>query len=134
MKINTKNKIETSFNMASMTDIVFLLLIFLLITANDRPKVIPVDLPLSTNQKTESVQVNVTVTANLQYYVEGKCVPFNRLKDVLQERLEKTFSKVVVLHMDKRLSIAHMVMIADIANQLDASVLMATDFKKSNEG
>ncbi|WP_339044411.1 ExbD/TolR family protein [Cardinium endosymbiont of Tipula unca] len=119
--------------MASMTDIIFLLLIFLLITANYKPKAIPVDLPLSTNEKTVSAQVNVTVTANLRYYVEGKCVSFSQLKNVLQEQLEKTCSKVVVLHMDKSLSIAHMVMIADIANQLEASVSMATDFNKSNE-
>ncbi|TDG95534.1 ExbD/TolR family protein [Cardinium endosymbiont of Culicoides punctatus] len=130
MKISTKNKIDVSFNMASITDIVFLLLIFLLITSTYRHKVIPVNLPISTNDKTESAQVNVTITNNLQYYVEGKRVPFNQLKDVLQERLEKTLSKVVVLHMDKNLSIAHMVMVADIANQLEASVLMATDFEK----
>lgn len=130
MKISTKNKIDPSFSMASMTDIVFLLLIFLLITASYSPKALPVDLPLSTNEKTESAQVNVTVTAQLVYYVEGKQVPFNRLHNVLEDLLVKTSSKVVVLHMDKRLSIADMVKIADIANRLGAAVSLATEFDK----
>lgn len=133
MKVNTKNKIDASFSMASMTDIVFLLLIFLLITASYSPKALPVDLPLSTNEKTASVHVNVTVTAQLAYYVEGKRVAFDRLHPVLQDVLAKTSSKVVVLHMDKKLSIAHMVKIADIANRLGAAVSLATEFEKNNE-
>ncbi|WP_342265620.1 ExbD/TolR family protein [Cardinium endosymbiont of Philonthus spinipes] len=130
MKISTKNKIDASFSMASMTDIIFLLLIFLLITANYSPKALPVDLPLSTNERTESVQVHVTVTAQLAYYVEGKRVPFNRLQNVLEDALSKTSSKVVLLHMDKGLSIAHMVKVADIANKLGAAVSLATEFEK----
>ncbi len=131
MKISTKNKIDASFSMASMTDIIFLLLLFLLITANYSPKALPVDLPLSTNEKTESVQVNVTVTAQLAYYVEGKRVSFGQLYNALEDVLAKTSSKVVVLHMDKKLSIAHMVSVADIANRLGAAVSIATEFDKT---
>lgn len=129
MKINTKNKIDASFSMASMTDIVFLLLIFLLITAQYSPKALPVDLPLSTNQKTESRQVNVTVTAQLVYYVEKRSVTFSQLQTVLQDALLATSSKIVVLHMDKKLSIADMIKVADIANSLGASVSIATAFQ-----
>ena len=130
MKISTKNKIDASFSMASMTDIIFLLLIFLLITASYSPKALPVDLPLSTNEKTESAQVNVTVTAQPAYYVEGKRVAFNQLQNVLRDLLVKTSSKVVVLHMDKRLSIAHMIKVADIVNGLGAAVSIATQFER----
>lgn len=130
MKVSTKNKIDASFSMASMTDIIFLLLIFLLITTSYSPKALPIDLPLSTNERTEPVQVNVTVTAQLAYYVEGKRVAFNQLQNVLQDVLAKTSSKVVLLHMDKGLSIAHMVKVADIANKLGAAVSIATEFEK----
>ncbi|MGI2298265.1 ExbD/TolR family protein [Candidatus Cardinium hertigii] len=134
MKISTKNKIDASFSMASMTDIVFLLLIFLLITASYGPQVLPVELPSSTNEKTESIHVNVTVTAQLTYYVDGKRVVFNQLHNVLQDLLAKRSSKVVVLYMDKSLSIAHMVKIADIVNRLGATVSIATEFEKKYEG
>ncbi|AXI24093.1 Biopolymer transport protein exbD [Cardinium endosymbiont of Sogatella furcifera] len=130
MKISTKNKINASFSMASMTDIIFLLLIFLLITASYNPKALPVDLPLSTNEKTESAAINVTITAQLVYYVEGKRVAFHQLQNVLQDILAKTSNKVVVLHMDKGLAIAHMVKVADMANQLGAAVAIATEFEK----
>lgn len=130
MKVSTKNKIDASFSMASMTDIIFLLLIFLLITTSYSPKALPVDLPLSTNERTEPVQVNVTVTAQSAYYVEGKRVAFSQLQNVLQDLLAKTSSKVVLLHMDKGLSIAHMVKVADIANKLGAAVSIATEFEK----
>ncbi|MGI2299336.1 ExbD/TolR family protein [Candidatus Cardinium hertigii] len=133
MKISTRNKIDTSFSMASMTDIVFLLLIFLLITASYGPQVLPVDLPQSTNEKRESLHVNVTVTAELTYYVDGKRVAFNRLHNVLEDLLAKRSSKVVVLYMDKRLSIAHMVKIADVVNRLGATVSIATEFEKNHE-
>ncbi|MGI2257358.1 ExbD/TolR family protein [Candidatus Cardinium hertigii] len=133
MKISTKNKIDASFSMASMTDIVFLLLIFLLITSSYAPQVLPVDLPQSTNEKRESLYVSVTVTAQFTYYVDGKRVAFNQLHNVLQDLLAKRRCKVVVLYMDKRLSIAHMVKIADIVNRLGATVSIATEFEKSHE-
>ncbi|ROT46955.1 ExbD/TolR family protein [Candidatus Cardinium hertigii] len=129
MKISTQNKIDASFSMASMTDIIFLLLIFMLITANNSPKAIPVDLPLSTNEKTTSGQINVTVTDKLQYYVEKQRVTFDQLPMVLQDKLAKTSSKIVVLNMDNQLSIAQMVKIADIANTLGAAVSIATEQK-----
>ena len=49
---------------------------------------------------------------------------------VLRKQLESKSSKVVLLHMDKSLSIAHMVNIADIATELGAEVSLATQFDK----
>ena len=130
MKISTKNKIETSFSMASMTDIVFLLLIFLLITARYTPQAIPVDLPLSTNEKVVLAEVHISITKTLQYYLEGEIVTLEQLENLLQEQLKRKSSKVVVLHMDQALSIAHMIKIADIATALGASVSIATELGK----
>ena len=130
MKITMQNKINPSFNMASMTDVIFLLLIFLLVTANPTSKAIPIDLPLSKQEKAIPATVNVSVTKTLQYYVEDQPVDFNQLAVVLRKQLESKSSKVVLLHMDKSLSIAHMVNIADIATELGAEVSLATQFDK----
>ncbi|MBX9889694.1 MAG: biopolymer transporter ExbD [Amoebophilaceae bacterium] len=130
MKINMKNKINPSFNMASMTDVIFLLLIFLLVTAHPTSKAIPIDLPLSKQEKTAPAAVNVSVTKTLQYYVEDQPVDFNQLAVVLRKQLERKSSKVVLLHIDKSLSIAHMVNIADVATGLGAEVSLATQFEK----
>lgn len=130
MKIGIKNRIDPSFSMVSMADLVFLLLIFLLITKNYHTKVVPVDLPLSASEKTVQKEVSVVITARLHYYVEGKRVVLGQLQDTLALQLAKIPNKVVVLHMDKRLSIAHMVVVADIAHKLGATVSIATELKK----
>jgi biopolymer transport protein ExbD len=130
MKINTRNKIEASFSMASMTDVIFLLLIFLLITSHNKPKALPVNLPISSNKKIATSHINVIITAKLEYYVEGHAVSFNQLEKVLHTRLAQTSNKIVLLHMDKQLSIAHMVKVADIITTLGATVSLATELDK----
>ena len=131
MKLSIKNKVNPSFSMASMTDIIFLLLIFLLISTHYHSKAIPVDLPLSTNEKTISNPINVTMTAQLEYYVEENKIPFHQLHNVLQAKLIESEHKAIVLHIDKGLSIANMVQIADIAIQLGASFSIATEFSNA---
>ncbi|AWN82300.1 ExbD/TolR family protein [Candidatus Cardinium hertigii] len=126
MLIKVKNKIDSSFNMASMTDVLCLLLIFVLIGSKYHTQAIPINLPLSTNKKTAVAPVHITVTAALQYYIEGNIVPFPQLEQLLQAKLAKASHKMVVLHMDRRLAIAHMVKVADIAHRLEASVALAT--------
>ena len=129
MKIITKNKIAPSFNMVSMTDIMFLLLIFLLITVHPNSKAMLVDLPLSSNEKETMASIHITVTDGLQYYVDQQLVGFNQLYPVLQSKLAHIPDKNIVLHMDKKLSIANMVQVADIVNRLGGTVSLATEFK-----
>jgi len=116
--------------MVSMTDVIFLLVIFLLVTSNYTSKAIPVDLPLSKNEKVALAEVSLSVTKTLQYYVDGKLVPFEQLEDILRIQLDKKSSKMVVLHMDKVLSIDNMVKVADIATGLGAEVSIATQFEQ----
>jgi biopolymer transport protein ExbD len=131
MQIRTKNTLNASFSMASMTDVLFLLLIFLVIAARHTPTAIPVDLPVSSNEKTTSSEVHVTVTKQLHYYVEGQQLPFDQLSQRLKEQLEEKSSNLVVLHMDQTLSIAQMVAVSDVANKLGATVSIATTLKRT---
>ncbi len=131
MQIRTRNTLNPSFSMASMTDVLFLLLIFLVVAARHAPKAIPVDLPVSSNQKTTCAEVHVTVTKQLHYYLEGQQLVFDQLPRRLKEQLEKKSSKLVVLHMDQTLSVAHMVAVADVANKLGATVSIATTLKQT---
>lgn len=131
MQIRTRNTLNPSFSMASMTDVLFLLLIFLVVAARHAPKAIPVDLPVSSNQKTTCAEVHVTVTKQLHYYLEGQQLVFDQLPRRLKEQLEKKSSNLVVLHMDQTLSVAHMVAVADVANKLGATVSIATTLKQT---
>jgi biopolymer transport protein ExbD len=128
MKLNTKHKIDTQFSMSSMTDIVFLLLIFFMLTVSSvAPQALPIeiDLPLSSNADTLLPQVNVMITADLTYYVDDQKTTRERLEGLLQQKLS-TAQRLVLLQVDKSVPIAHMIYVTDIAASLHAKVAVAT--------
>jgi biopolymer transport protein ExbD len=128
MKLTTKHKIDTQFSMSSMTDIVFLLLIFFMLTVSSvAPQALPIeiDLPLSSNADTLLPQVNVMITADLTYYVDHRKTTRERLEGLLQQKL-RTAQRLVLLQVDKSVPIAHMIYVTDIAASLNAKVAVAT--------
>jgi biopolymer transport protein ExbD len=111
-----------------MTDIVFLLLIFFMLTVSSvAPQALPIeiDLPLSSNADTLLPQVNVMITADLTYYVDDQKTTRERLEGLLQQKLS-TAQRLVLLQVDKSVPIAHMIYVTDIAASLHAKVAVAT--------
>lgn len=130
MEISRIRKKNIRFSMTSMTDIIFILLIFVVVVARYVPNAIPIDLPESINTTESPDGVHVTVTSDHKYYVEGKIYPFEQLKQAIKDQLDGKKQKVVVLHMDRKLTIDRMTKVADIATILGAHVSLET---KSNE-
>jgi biopolymer transport protein ExbD len=126
MKLSSKNKIDPAFSMASMTDLIFLLLIFFMLTSSFvTPSGLPVNLPSSKASKIEVQKISVTITEDLQYFVNEKKVSRTLLEGELKSRLgSKTGS--VVLHIDKSVPAEHLVYVAGIASSLEAKVVIAT--------
>jgi biopolymer transport protein ExbD len=127
MQLNRKNKVSTEFNMASMTDLVFLLLIFFMLTSNFvTPSGMPVNLP-TTNKETpmQTVKTTVTITEDLRYFVNNKESSVNAVEYDLKT-LMKGDENVIVLHVDKSVPTEHFVKVASIANALGAKVSLAT--------
>ena len=126
MKLSTRYKIDPYFSMSSMTDIVFLLLIFFMLTVSSvTPQALPVDLPTSNNADILLPQVNVTITADLNYYVDQQKTPSEQLEGLLKQKLAKG-QRFVLLQVDKSVPIAHMIYVTDIAASLQAKVAVAT--------
>ena len=77
MALRTRNKVNPNFSMSSMTDIVFLLLIFFMVTSTlIAPTALKLLLPKSSNQvSAEKPIVTVSITTDLQYAVMDKIVP-----------------------------------------------------------
>jgi biopolymer transport protein ExbD len=126
MDLKTKHKIESAFNFSSMTDIIFLLLIFFMLTASFvTPSGLPVNLPASKASTIVMQQVSVTITPNLTYYVNDKSTPVTQLESALAREL-KGQEGVVVLHVDKSVPVEHLVRVAGIATSLKAKVTIAT--------
>ena len=126
MNFSSKNKVDPSFSMASMTDLIFLLLIFFMLTSSFvTPSGLPVNLPSSKASSIEVQKISVTVTKDLQYYVNDKRVSKAMLEGELKSLLTPG-SGSVILHIDKSVASEHLVYVAGIATSLNAKVVLAT--------
>jgi biopolymer transport protein ExbD len=85
MAIGSRNKVNAQFSMSSMTDIVFLLLIFFMVTSTQiAPNGLQVTLPKSSSQMSERPTVSVSINSNLQFAVNTEIVPFEELETRLR--------------------------------------------------
>jgi biopolymer transport protein ExbD len=126
MNLQTRNKVDSAFNMASMTDLIFLLLIFFMLTSSFvTPSGLPVNLPTSKASTIEVQKVSITVTKDLQFFVNEKKVTRNSLETELKKELSG-ISGVVILHIDESVPTKELVFVAGIATSLEAKVSIAT--------
>ncbi|MFD2998942.1 ExbD/TolR family protein [Pontibacter toksunensis] len=127
MNIRSKNRINAEFSMSSMTDIIFLLLIFFMLTSNFvTPSGLPVSLPSSKTSDIVMQKISVTITEDLKYYLNEKPVSLEEIEPQLTALLQGTEEGAVVLHVDKSVPVEHLVKVAGIAKNLNASVTLAT--------
>ena len=126
MNLQSRNKIDPAFSMASMTDLIFLLLIFFMLTSSFvPPSGLPVNLPTSIASTIEVQKVSVTVTKELQFFVNEKRVSRALLEGELKSKLAGP-NGVVVLHIDESVPTRDLVYVAGIATSLEAKVSIAT--------
>ena len=137
MAIKSRNKRKIDFNTSSMSDLVFLLLIFFMLTSTlVAPNAIKLLLP-SSNSKTMSKQtVTVYVDDNNQYYVGEKRVSESELKTEIFVELADQIEGTVVIRSDKSVAVQYIVNIIDAVNEINKDtdnkhkVLLATSNKK----
>jgi biopolymer transport protein ExbD len=126
MGLQQKNKVDASFSMSSMTDIIFLLLIFFMLTSSFiTPSGLSVNLPSSETSDIVMQEVTVSVTKDLQFSVNDQLTSREQLKSVLTPLLEGKKGQVV-LHLDKEVPVEYLVEIGGIAAGLGANVSIAT--------
>ncbi|SFN89241.1 outer membrane transport energization protein ExbD [Bizionia echini] len=126
MNIRGRNKVTPEFNMSSMTDIVFLLLIFFMIASTlVTTSAIDILLP-NANGKTENKKsVAVSITKDLRYYVDQKLVGESMLEGELLSALSSQEKPTVVLRAEKSVPVDNVVKVMDIANRNKIKVILA---------
>ena len=130
MNLKANNKINPLFSMSSMTDIIFLLLIFFMLTASFiTPSGLPVSLPSSKSSTIVIQKVSVTITKDLKYFVNDKEVNISDIEIHLRDEIGDK-EGLVVLHCDKNVPVEHLVNVAGIATSLEAKVTIATQPSK----
>ena len=128
MSLRTRNKASAMFNMSSLTDIIFLLLIFFLLTSTlVQPNAVKLLLPNS-NSKTQARQtVAVAINADLQYHVNNKRVSASQLPSTLRRAVENEQEASVVLYADKSVPVDHVVRVMNVARDLKVQMVLATE-------
>lgn len=111
-----------------MTDIVFLLLIFFMVTfTSSVHSRLRIELPKSRSADAIARTVDVSIASDLRCRVNGTEVVYTQLPKVLADELKRAASKSVLLRVDKSVPVEHLVRVADVANSLEANVSIATD-------
>jgi len=127
MGFQSKNKVDPTFNMSSMTDMIFLLLIFFMLTSNFvTPSGLDISVPSSKASKKVLPKINVSIDKDFKYYVNEVNIPLDLLEDELRYQLSGEEQGVVVISIDKEVPVQYLVNVAGIATKLKAKVTLAT--------
>lgn len=130
MKLKSRSSSTASFEMSSMTDLIFLLLLFfVLISTLIVPNVnaLKLTLPNSvTSDKTKNIKVSVAITENGQYFLNNQPVQIENLLPILKNFLADKTNPVVILHAQKTVPIENVVKVMDVANKLKVKLVLAT--------
>lgn len=130
MALKRSSKISAEFSMSSMTDLVFLLLIFFMITSTlVHPNALKLLLPKSANQTSAKPLTTVAISKDLRYYVETKQVPFDQLEAVLQQKLGDNPDIYISLHVDENVPMKEVVKVMNIAKDNKYKLILATRAK-----
>ncbi|NNE03988.1 MAG: biopolymer transporter ExbD [Eudoraea sp.] len=124
MKLKGRNKISPEFSMSSMTDIVFLLLIFFMLTANS-PNALDLLLPKAKGKSTNTQNVSVSINRNLEYFVNKEQINGEYIEIELKKALEGKENPTIILRAEESVAIKEAVNVMDIANRNSYKVILA---------
>lgn len=124
MKLKGRNKVSPDFSMSSMTDIVFLLLIFFMLTANS-PNALDLLLPKAKGKSTNTQNVSVSIDKNLQYFVNNQRINGDYIEVELKKALDGQDKPTIILRAEESVAIKEAVNVMDIANRNNYKVILA---------
>ena len=133
MALKRRNRVEATFAMSSMTDLIFLLLLFFVMASTmSSPNDIKINLPTArAKTTTKQVVAKVSIDNLGNYYVAlGRQKPVTISVDELEGYLssiqQQDSSMYVALHADQDIPYRDVVHVLDIANQHKMKIVIAT--------
>lgn len=132
MALKRQNKIDPSFSMASMTDIIFLLLLFFMVTSTVvHPNAIKILLPESKQQTSAKPLSRIIIDKNLHYYVafgneKERQVAFSDIEPFLRRTIQKNPDMFVALYADEKIPYRELVRVLNICNNNQFKLVLAT--------
>ena len=127
MNLRGRNKVNPNFNMSSMTDIVFLLLIFFMLTSTlVSPNALKLLLPNSKAKTLEKQTISVSINADIHFYINENRVDEKNLEQEISNVIKDSEEPAIILHADKSVDIEHVVKVMDIAYRNEYKIVLAT--------
>jgi biopolymer transport protein ExbD len=126
MNLRGRNKVSPEFSMSSMTDIVFLLLVFFLLTSPSiTPEALDLLLPSAGGKTQTQGKVTVSISKEGVFYVDATQVPEEALETRILSVLQGKEKPTIMLRSDKDASVRHSVRVMDIANRNKIQIVLA---------
>jgi biopolymer transport protein ExbD len=131
MSIKRKYKISTEFSLASMSDLVFLLLIFFMLASTlVAPNALKLLLPQSNNQTAAKPVTTISITKDLQYYINDngnqRKVNFLEIEPYLKVKFGGKPDTYISLHTDRSVPVEQVVKVMNIARKNEFKLILAT--------
>ena len=127
MGLRSRNKVSANFNMSSMTDIVFLLLIFFMLTSTlVSPNALKLLLPSSKAKTLEKQTISISITKDIDFYINEQKVTAASIEQELKLLINNEVEPAIILHTDKTVAIEHVVKVMDIAYRNKYKIVLAT--------
>ena len=132
MNLRKRQRGNVEVHTSALNDIMFfLLLFFLLASAVANPNVVKLFLPRSSSgQSIPQKTINVSITKDLEYYVEKKQVNAEDLYQSIEVYQKASPDLTIILYADRTIAIENVIELTDIANKLKVKLVLATETKK----
>ena len=132
MNFKKRKRGTVEVHTSALNDIMFfLLLFFLLASAVANPNVVKLFLPRSSSgQSIPQKTINISITKDLEYFVEKKPVALADLYKSIEVYQRRAPELTIILYADRTIAIENVVEITDIANKLKVKLVLATETKK----
>lgn len=130
MDLGQRNKVSVTGNMSSMTDLVFLLLIFFIILSTLASNGVQVDLPQSKGSTGVNAKVTVSIKPDMTYYVNSGQVEKEKLESLLTIKMANTQDQVLYLEIDKEVPTGATVELIGMAKANEWKVMLGSSPKK----
>ena len=126
MALRSRNKVSPDFNMSSMTDIVFLLLIFFMLTSTlVTQNALDLLLPKAKGKTSNQQNVAVSINKDLEVFINSEQINKNQLEIELQRRLRGEEDPTIILRAEQSVPIQDAVNVMDIAKRNKYKIVLA---------
>ena len=134
MEFEGRKKINTHLNIAPLIDIVFLLLIFFMLSSHfvTQPG-IKITLPTAITGKLHAQdEIIILITSDDKLYLNEEAVNLETLPDKLSLKLTKAKNKTVIIKADEKINLGLAVKVMDIAKQAEAEGLVISKIGRAH--